>query len=225
MTRLFICFAMRLFFLLMTAIWIADCNAAGTQLSCKDALQSRDAESRLMQENQVSRPGQHVLELRHAKGQKRFIDQPPHEDLGGRHWFYCGYDAILKVHLIGKTEDALFSGVILRHSDGRIFAAGHTVLFSPDHKKFLAIRQQNGRDGEDWAIYQLYGRKLWAGYAGILSVPVKGDYERVVAEFLNPVWRDENVVEADMSCEDQIKRRVSMRLDQVRPHWLNASGC
>ncbi|MFZ6678973.1 hypothetical protein [Undibacterium sp. Tian12W] len=178
-----------------------------------------------MQGHQPSRPSQHVLEVKYANGKRRFVDQPPHEELGGKHWFYCGYDANLKVHLIGKTEDALSSGVILRHSDGRIFPAGHTVLFSSDQKKFLAIRQQNGLDGEDWAIYQLYGKKLWAGYAGVLSVSAKDDYARVVAEFLNPAWRSNNVLEADLSCEDQIKRKISIRLDQARPQWLNASGC
>ncbi|WP_423015263.1 hypothetical protein [Undibacterium sp. Di27W] len=160
-----------------------------------------EVERNLMQQHpaQVSRADEHMLEVKLAKGKKQFIDKPPHEAMAGTHWFYCGYNAVQNVHLIGRNVDALFSGVILRHSDGKIFRAGHTILMSPKGKKFLAIEQQSGLDGEDWTVYKLYGEKLWQGYAGILSTPVKNDPVMVIAQFVNPVWRNEDVLGADLS--------------------------
>ncbi|MES2039597.1 MAG: hypothetical protein V4495_17345 [Pseudomonadota bacterium] len=192
-----------------------------------DAFLSRDAESKLIQQHlaQARRPSEHVLEVKYANGTKRFIDKPPHESLGGTHWFYCGYNAAQDLHLIGHTVDALFSGVILRQSDGKTFKAGHTILMSPAGKKFLAIEQQNGLDGEDWAVYKLYGKKLWQGYAGILSTPKKNEYVTVIAQFVNPSWRDEDVLEADLSCADIVKGKVTLRTGKAAARWSSSLAC
>ncbi|MFZ6780849.1 hypothetical protein ACO0LD_28785 [Undibacterium sp. Ji83W] len=192
-----------------------------------DAFLTRDAESKLIQQHpaQARRPSEHVLEVKYANGAKRFIDKPPHESLGGTHWFYCGYNAAQNLHLIGHTVDSLFSGVILRHSDGLTFRAGHTILMSPEGKKFLAIEQPDGLDGEEWAVYKLYGKKLWQGYAGILSTPVKNDPVMVIAQFVNPAWRDDNVLEADLSCADIVKGKVSLHVGKAAPRWSLPPAC
>ena len=218
---------MRLLSFLIATVWATNTHAAAQQLSCMDAFLTRDAESKLIQQHsaQARRPSEHVLEVKYANGTKRFIDKPPHESLGGTHWFYCGYNAAQNLHLIGQTVDSLFSGVILRHSDGKTFKAGHTILMSPQRTKFLAIEQQNGLDGEDWAVYKLHGKKMWRGYAGILSKPKKNEYATVMAEFVNPAWRDENVLEADLSCADTVKGKLSLHVGKASPRWFLPSAC
>ncbi|PXX38509.1 hypothetical protein DFR42_11221 [Undibacterium pigrum] len=221
---------MKFFYLLLAALWVSSSHAADQQLSCQKAMLYPEVEHELIQQHpaKVSRVDAHTLEVKHAKGVERFIDQPPHEALAGTHWFYCGYSATQKVHLIGHNVDSLFSGIILRHSDGKTFKAGHTILMSPKGKKFLAIEQQSGLDGEDWTVYKLYGKKLWQGYAGILSTPVKNEPVMVMAQFVNPVWRDEDVLEADISCADIIKGKATLAISNIgkaAPRWSSKPNC
>ncbi len=128
----------------------------------------------------------HVLEVRSKKGIKRYIDQAPFEALGGVHWQYCGYDAAAKAHLIAKSDGGLFSGYLLFEDTGIERRAGHTILFSPDHLQYLAIEQEDGVDGETWAVYDGQGKKKWKGYAGTTD---KSDgVEIVVSTFDRPQW-------------------------------------
>jgi len=217
-------------YLIVAALWITSSHAADQQLSCQKATLYPEVEHELIQQHpaKVSRVDAHTLEVRHAKGVERFIDKPPHEALAGTHWYYCGYSATQKVHLIGNNVDSLFSGVILRHSDGKTFKAGHTILMSPEGKKFLAIEQQSGLDGEDWTVYKLYGKKLWQGYAGILSTAVKNEPVMVMAQFVAPVWRNEDVLEADLSCADIIKGKATLNIGNIgktAPRWSSKPAC
>lgn len=221
---------MKFFLLLIAALWVSDSHAANQRLSCHKAMLYPEVEYELMQQNpaKVRKLDEHTLEVKHAKGRKQFVDKPPHEALAGTHWFYCGYHAALKVHLIGHNVDSLFSGIILRHSDGKTFKAGHTILMSPKGKKFLAIEQQSGLDGEDWTVYKLYGKKLWQGYAGILNTPVKNEPVMVMAQFVDPVWRNENLLEADLGCADTIKGKATLNIGNIgktAPRWSSKPAC
>ena len=148
----------------------------------------------------VRRVATHVLEVTTKKGTTRFIDKPPHDegDMGGLHWRYCGYNAQAKAHLIEKTDESSYSGDLLFNETGRSMHAGHTVLFSPDEKEFLAIEQEDGVDGESWAVYDADGKVMWKGYAGTVA-EVNG-IESVVSTFDHPQWSKQGELTARFVC-------------------------
>ncbi|GAB3442546.1 hypothetical protein NX773_11900 [Massilia solisilvae] len=142
----------------------------------------------------------HVLEVTTNKGRKRFVDKPPYDDgdMGGLHWRYCGYNAQAKAHLIEKTDESSYSGDLLFDETGRLVHAGHTVLFSPDEKEFLAIEQEDGVDGENWAVYKADGKVVWKGYAGTIA-KVDG-IDSVVSTFDHPQWNKQGELTARFVC-------------------------
>lgn len=181
-------------------------------LSC-----SRDvAESAALRQapSGARRAGPHLLKVVSQKGTKRFRDEPPHDEGGmaGVHWRYCGYDPTNKVHLVEKTDDGLFTGQILLDENGKLLPAGHTILFSADGMKFLAIEQESGVDGESWAVYEKGGKVIWSGYAGATS-KARGA-EVVVSTFDRPEWNRNGELTARFVCTSSkaIGRAVLTRL-------------
>ena len=57
------------------------------------------------------------------------------------------------------SKDSLFSGKLLFDSTGQLLDAGRSVYMSPDGKRFLAVEQEDGMDGELWAVYDLTARE------------------------------------------------------------------
>jgi hypothetical protein len=142
----------------------------------------------------------HVLEVITTKGPKRFVDKPPRDegDMGGLHWRYCGYNAQAKAHLIEMTDESSYSGDLLFDETGKLMRAGHTVLFSPDEKEFLAIEQEDGVDGENWIVYDADGKAKWQGYAGT-TAKVDG-VDIVVSTFGHPQWTKQGELTARFVC-------------------------
>jgi len=142
----------------------------------------------------------HILEVTTKKGPQRFVDKPPHDegDMGGVHWRYCGYDAQAKAHLIEMTDESLYSGDLLLDETGKQVHAGHAVLFSPNGKEFLAVEQESGVDGEDWAVYDMTGKTMWKGYAGTVA-KVDG-IDTVVSTFERPQWTKQGELTARFVC-------------------------
>ena len=142
----------------------------------------------------------HVLEVITEKGPHRFTDKPPHDEgaMGGLHWRYCGYNGRAQAHLIGKADEGLLSGELLLEKTGKLLRAGHTVLFSPDENAFLAIEQEDGVDGENWAVYDANGKVKWKGYAGTIA---KTDgIDTVVSTFDHPQWTTQGALTARVVC-------------------------
>lgn len=150
----------------------------------------------------------HVLEVVSKKGPQRFIDKAPHDEGGmaGLHWRYCGYNSRTRAHLIEKTDAGLFSGKLLLDETGKQVHAGHTVVVSPSGKTFLAIEQESGTDGEEWAVYTISGEKLWKGYAGT-TAKVDG-IETVRSTLYNPQWTREGELTAHFVCTTSAYRGV-----------------
>jgi hypothetical protein len=146
------------------------------------------------------RMGTHVLEVISKKGPQRFIDKPPHDEGGmsGVHWRYCGYDAQAKAHLIEMTDEGLFSGDLLLEETGKLVRAGHTVVFAPNGKEFLAVEQEDGVDGENWTVYDTTGKTMWKGYAGT-TAKVNG-IDTVVSTFERPQWTNQGELTAHFVC-------------------------
>lgn len=142
----------------------------------------------------------HVLEVTTKNGPRRFVDKPPHDEgeMDGLHWRYCGFNAQVQAHLIERMDQSSYSGDLLLNKSGKLLHAGHTVLFSPRRKEFLAIKQEAGEDGEEWAIYDLTGQTMWKGYAGTLA-KVNG-IDTVVSTFERPKWNKQGELTARSIC-------------------------
>jgi hypothetical protein len=148
----------------------------------------------------IRRVSKHVLEVTTTKGPQRFVDEPPHDEveISGVHWRYCGFDAHAKAHLIEMIDESSYSGDLLLEETGQRVRAGHTVLFSPTMKEFLAIEQEAGVDGENWTVQDLTGKTIWKGYAGTLT-KVDG-VDMVVSTFEHPGWTKQGELTARFVC-------------------------
>lgn len=169
----------------------------------------------------------HVLEVVTEKAPQRFYDKSPHDEGGmsGVHWRYCGYNSQAKAHLIEKTEWGLFTGNVLFHESGRLAPAGHTVLFAPNGRKFLAIEQESGLDGETWTVYSSDEHVLWHGYAGTTSRA--NGAEVVVSTYERPQWNSQGDLTARFVCR---AFRTSGRLKLTKSRsgkwkWQGQSKC
>lgn len=192
-------------------------RAAGDVLSCSN--QDYDERAMLRESaGMAARTGKHTFVVKYSGGTKLFVDKPPHAELSGTHWHYCGYNKQSKMSLIGKQTEGLFSGVILFQETGATIHAGHTVLISPDKKYILAVEQEDGMDGELWSLLDFSGKRLWRGYAGITkTMTSKGHtYDSIYAEYENP--RRENGFAADFVCPDGPKKGV-VTLKQAGKQW------
>lgn len=151
--------------------------------------------------NRVRRVSKHVLEITSKKGLHQFIDKPPHDEgeIGGVHWRYCGYDAHVKAHLIEMLDESSYSGDFLLVETGQRVHTGHTVLFSPNLKKFLAIKQEAGVDGENWTVRDFAGNITWTGYAGTVANNRDG-VKMVVSQFEHPRWTGQGNLTARFVC-------------------------
>ncbi|MHA6204925.1 hypothetical protein ACXU4B_10910 [Dyella soli] len=177
--------------------------------------------------------GQHTLVVNYRGGAKRFVDAPPyHEELSGLHWYYCGFVPGLKAHLIGMSKDALFSGKLLFDESGRLMDAGHSVYPSPHGTQFLAIEQEDGMDGELWAVYNAAGKKLWSGYAGTLRMeklnagPGSKPYEAVESTYESPHWTAQDQLQATQVCGSGLnKGTINLEAKGGRWQWGRSLQC
>ncbi|MGJ7918781.1 hypothetical protein ACI48D_25340 [Massilia sp. LXY-6] len=172
------------------------CRESQSTLSCETAKVERTALGQAPKG--ARRVEKHVLEVITAKGAKRFVDKPPYEEMGGLRWRYCGYAPQAKAHLIERMDEDFYSGDLLFDDTGRLMHAGHTVLFSPDEKEFLAIEQEDGVDGENWTVYDAAGKAKWKGYAGT-TAKVDG-IDSVISTFDHPQWNNQSKLTARFVC-------------------------
>jgi hypothetical protein len=144
----------------------------------------------------AKRTGKHQLYIVWSSGTQVLKDKPPYDEpLDGIRWTYCGYSTTLQLHLIGKQDVDVFTGVLMDDKTGLLLPGGQTVLFSPDHRYYLAYEQPDGQDGETIKLYSRSGEILWIGFNGILSP----DGKMVVAEFQSLRWDSRNRLLAELS--------------------------
>ncbi len=201
--------------------------ATESQLACGESSGAVEMEKALLKQapSGATRIGKHILEVRYSRGVKRFVDVPPYDELSGTRWHYCGYDKSRRIHLLGKSIDSLFTGMLLVEDDGRTLKAGRTVYISPGGEKFLAVEQEDGRDGENWTLYTLTGKKLWTGYAGVTERIPGNSYDSIYAQFVNPIWNDDGSISAQVSCSNSIKGAVTLRIARDETKWLPVPRC
>lgn len=206
----------RLYVIVLVQIFLSSYAIADTKLECA----GEQGERKLLREapSGASRISQHILEIKHTRGVKRFTDKPPHEELSGEHWEYCGYNENVKLHLIHHQTEGSFSGAILFEETGKVLSAGHTVIVSPDRQKFLAIVQEDGMDGENWTLFEISGKKLWGGYAGVLWRISGNNYDSIYAQFENPYFSEDQNVSAKVVCSNQLNKGV-VTLKKIGDKW------
>lgn len=213
---------MRLIFLFVLVFSGVFTRANAIELSCTNS-GTLDREKTIIKETgpNIKRVNDHSLEVSYAKGKHEFKDQPPHEPLDGIHWFYCAFNANLKLHLIEKDDVDTFTGVLLNHDTGEIYEAGKTVSFSPDKKLYFAVSQVDGMYYETWAIYNSSGKKLWAGTSGITD-----STGSIAIELKQPTWLPNNQLSAQTSCPTS-KEYISITLATNNDHyeWLPKLKC
>jgi len=168
----------------------------------------------------AKRLSKHQLEVRFATGTRVFKDKPPYEPLDGVSWAYCGYSAVLKLHLIRKTDHDLFTGVLLDDRTGSLLPGGEAVLFSPDQHFYLAYEQPNGLDGEWLKLHKRNGVMLWKGYDFIPSPD--GISAIVDSENMRDMrWDKQNRPQATLHLSGGKTMTVTlMRNDKGKMDWL-----
>jgi hypothetical protein len=114
----------------------------------------------------AKRLGKHVIEVGWARGKRILKDKPPYnEPLDGVRWTYCGYNADLKLHMLLKEDEALYTGALVDDVTGAFLPGGQKVLFSKDAQHYLTYEQPDGQDGETIKLYRRNGTLLWKGFA------------------------------------------------------------
>jgi hypothetical protein len=201
----------------------AQAGAQAFELSC----QTKISERQLLRQapSGARRSAEHVLELSFQHGSRQFVDKPPYDELGGLRWRYCAFDRRTNTHLIEKADEGLFSGILLFQDTGKALAAGHTVIFSQDRQAFLAIEQQDGRDGESWTVYNIAGGVLWRGYAGVIA-KIDG-VDMVTATFDRPRWNAKGELTARAECtESGAKGSVTLHPSEAGvTAWRGSFNC
>src|SRR5208282_3631869 len=169
----------------------------------------------------AKRLSEHQLQVRWAAGTRIFKDKPPYDEpLDGVSWAYCGYNASLKLHLIHKADNWLFTGVLLDDNTGLMLPGGLAILFSPDHSLYLAYERPDGQDGETLKLYKRAGVLLWKGYDFIASP----DGKSVIVDtenMRNMRWDSQNRPQATLYLRGGRTMIVTlMRDDKGKLEWL-----
>ena len=202
-----------------------EAKADGQKLSCSESNQGAEAKFLTQAPGHAKRVSEHVLEVRYASGVKRFTDKPPFEDWDIR-WMYCGYDKINQIHLIGKNNGELFTGLILFEKSGNIIQAGFEILVAPNKSMYLAIEQTDGKECEDWSLYEKNGHKLWSGNACIAQRLPGANYGDIVAEFVDPNWTAQSVLVAFTQCSDMTKKGpIYLKMQSKKWAWAPVPKC
>jgi hypothetical protein len=149
----------------------------------------------------------HVIEVGWASGKRIFKDKPPYDEpLDGLRWTYCSYNADLKLHMLLKEDEALFTGALVDEVTGVLLPGGQKVLFSRNAQYYLAYEQPDGQDGETIKLYRRNGTLLWEGYNGFLS----SDGKDVLANFESMHWDDQDRPQAIARLNDGKTQSVTL---------------
>lgn len=175
-------------------------QAEDLRLTCEEYAGDALAEARNIAttHGMVSRHGLHELRIRAAGRLIRLRDRPPYdESLDGTHYRYCGLHA--GFHVIQVDDEALFGGVLVNTRDGKLLPGGETVLMTSDYRRYLAMVQPDGLDGQVWKIYQGNGKLLWSGYDFVPDAKREG---YMTHQLQNPHWSVQRHLQAEAYCVD-----------------------
>ena len=141
------------------------------------------------------------LTVNWAHGSTVFTDSGTKEGyIGGTGYLYCGFNATVGLHLIHKTIEDEWTGILLDHATGKILPAGEQVSFAPLGTRYFAATHENGLAVEKWYIYARDGSLLWKALAGMSERHPSADYEYIVATLSQPRWGPNGEFQATLTC-------------------------
>ena len=194
-------------------------RAETASLDCGSAkLEKGDPDGR------VKRVGEHGYRIRLADREIRLHDKPPYDEpLSGTRYEYCGQ--VAGYWLFDEAADGMFGGLLIDQRTGARLPAGQTVVFSPDHRAYLAMVQPDGLDGMEWTVYAVDGARMsWHGYNFIPRRDTKDLSSD--ADLSDPRWTDKGVLQATATCWGGTKTWTVSLVD--RGHgwdWSPAPRC
>jgi hypothetical protein len=161
---------------------------------CISVYENPKAEEQLLRHapHGARRISKRQIEVAWSGAKRVFADAPPYDEpLDGVRWVYCGYSPGLKLHLLLKRENSLFTGALLDDSTGSLLAGGQEVLFSPGNRYYLAYEMEDGDVTEVLKLYRINGELLWSGNNGLVS-----DDGSLLANFRDLRWNAPDKVQA-----------------------------
>lgn len=209
-----------------TAILLSVGSLAGAQPSAATGAWKCDrAEAEAVKQAPLgaTRIAKGQLRIRWARGTSTFRDSGVVAgDEGGTRYTYCGFrDGF---HLLTKSEEELYTGVLLNHATGKVLPAGHTVVMSPGRTQYLAVVQPHGMDGEEWEVRSTDGAVIWKGYAGLLGRTPDFTFDMVLGELTWPRWTSATELTATFMCKSQ-PSAVSLKRDSIGWAWSPRLEC
>ena len=176
----------------------------------------------------ASRATKHRLTVKWSSGVATFRDSGATDgELGGIAYYYCGYAAGPRLHLIGKQDGDLVTGVLLNHVTGKLLPAGTSVAFAPDMSYFAAT-QTDGVDGEEWYVYSPVGVRQWEGSSVINAKHPTLKDDRLNATLEAPHWSAHGELQATHRCAAGGGRHptlVTLTLANGSRKWLPMVSC
>lgn len=184
-------------------IWDMSCWQ-GTDVSLEESRYAQaqiDLEAKRIDDNKsfVKRTSKHELQIKTKNGLKRFTDKAPFIEnvlpngvlsQAGDYYNYCG--SFEHYHLIASN----FRAFMLNADTEEILPASPFVLFSPDHRAYLAATGIPGTsdDSSQWSVYSANGK---LAYEGLDSTPATGRNNAVLTY---PLWTAKGELTADARC-------------------------
>lgn len=186
----------RITFVLTLSLWASTVarSADTSPFRCPSYDGDYKTEGKVLRRNprRATRTNKRQVEIAWDNGKQIFTDEPPYDEpLSGVRWFYCGYDPKLGLHLISKSDNSRFTGVLLNNRTGTLIPGGFRVLFSPDQNYYLTFEMQDGDVTELLKLYRKNGELLWSGHNGLTA-----EDSSLLATFRNLHWTTSNRVEA-----------------------------
>lgn len=192
-------------------------SANPLQLECQNASEAKAESARLRSQSNdvVRRRSKHQLTVATPMGTRQFIDQPPHDEpLAGVHYYFC--DRKEGLVLLTKVDQALFTGVLIDQTTGKVTPAGETVLFSEDRRAYLATEQPDGLDGNVWSVYSIDGHQSWSGYSFISR---KGEQDSIESYLSDPTWTPTGELTATATCAENPEVQWQVTLVKKASAW------
>lgn len=192
-------------------------HAEALKLECADP-RGKGVEAKLIKSlaaGVVERRGKHELRIKTAKGLRKLVDKPPHDEpVSGLHYHFC--DRKEGFVLLWVENEATFTGQLVNEATGQVTPAGETVLFSPDKRAYWASEQPDGLDGQVWKIHAANGVLSWSGYNFLTE---KGNSGKMYAHLANPAWAANGQFIAQAQCLNKLERTWKVRLARISGEW------
>lgn len=116
-----------------------------------------------------------------------------------------------------KSDNSVFTRVLLDDRAGELLPEGEVVLFSPDRKYYLTYEQPDRQDGETIRLYRSSGTLVWKGYSRLVMADGISVPRALVSTRCD--YQDRLQADARVSKEKTVTVNLKARHDGKR-EWL-----